>query len=90
MVWKIEFTKSADKEFSKLTKDVKKAIYQYLIKNVSISPRNHGLQLKSVGIIKLWRYRVRDYRLICQIKDHEVTVLVIKIGKRDAVYKNLD
>ncbi|QQV75365.1 hypothetical protein H6P87_00921 [Rickettsia tillamookensis] len=68
----------------------KKAIYQYLIKNVSISPRNHGLQLKSVGIIKLWRYRVRDYRLICQIKDHEVTVLVIKIGKRDAVYKNLD
>ncbi|MEY4463519.1 MAG: hypothetical protein RLZZ81_490 [Pseudomonadota bacterium] len=90
MVWKIEFTKSADKEFSKLTKDIKKDIYQYLIKNVSISPRNHGLQLKNVGIIKLWRYRVRDYRLICQIKDQEVTVLVIKIGKRDAVYKNLN
>jgi len=77
MVWKIEFTKSADKEFSKLNKDVKQAIYDYLIKNISISPRNHGSQLKNVSIVKLWRYRVRNYRLICQIKDQEVTVLLV-------------
>ncbi|MFY9590264.1 type II toxin-antitoxin system RelE family toxin [Rickettsia endosymbiont of Halotydeus destructor] len=82
--------KSSEKEFSKLTKDIKQSIYQFLIKNVSVSPRNHGKQLKGSNTIKLWRYRVRDYRLICQIKDQEITVLIIRIGNRDSVYKDRD
>jgi mRNA interferase RelE/StbE len=90
MVWKIEFVASAEKEFSKLSRDIQKTIYQYLVKNVEQSPRNHGKQLKGEGTIKLWRYRVRDYRLICQIKDQEITVLIVRIGKRDTVYKNLN
>jgi len=34
----------------------------------------------------LWRYRVRDYRLICQIKDEVMLVLVVSVGHRKNVY----
>jgi mRNA interferase RelE/StbE len=90
MIWKIEFTAGGEKEFDKLPKDIQNQIYQYLVKNVALNPRNHGTGLKGSGKIKLCRYRVRNYRLICQIKDKEVTVLVVRIGKRDSVYKELD
>lgn len=89
MTWEIEFTVSAEREFSKLTRDIQKSIYEYLTKNVKHAPRTHGKQLKNSGAVKLWRYRFRDYRLICQIKDQEIKVLVIRIGKRDSVYKDL-
>ncbi|MHB2264267.1 type II toxin-antitoxin system RelE family toxin [Aliihoeflea sp. PC F10.4] len=36
---------------------------------------------------ELWSYRVGDYRLICEIQDHRVVVLVIDIGHRREVYR---
>ncbi len=53
------------------------------------SPRDYGKSLVSSSKIKLWRYRVKNYRVICQIQDQDITVLVVRIAKRDAVYKNL-
>ena len=35
----------------------------------------------------LWRYRVGDYRLICNIEDNTVTILVLALGHRKDVYK---
>ncbi|NRB10822.1 MAG: type II toxin-antitoxin system RelE/ParE family toxin [Rickettsiaceae bacterium] len=87
MDWKIEFTKSAEKEFSKLSKDIKLNIRNYLRQKIVKSPRDYGKPLVYSDKIKLWRYRVQDYRIICQIKDAEVKVLVIRLGKRDSVYK---
>jgi mRNA interferase RelE/StbE len=34
----------------------------------------------------LWRYRVGDYRILCQIQDHELVVLVVAVGHRRNVY----
>ena len=34
-----------------------------------------------------WRYRVGEYRIICQIQDKEVLVLVLEIGHRSNIYK---
>lgn len=79
MIWKINFIKSADKEFSKLSYDIKKRISDFLKSKVIENPRSHGTAIKSSSTIRLWRYRVGSYRLISQIKDEEVTVLVIKI-----------
>ena len=87
MTWEIDFTKKADKEFSKLTRDVQLSIKAYLRNKVQLNPREHGKSLVSSGIIKLWRYRVQNYRIICQIEDKKLSVLVVRVGKRDAVYK---
>ncbi|MBL0337625.1 MAG: type II toxin-antitoxin system RelE/ParE family toxin [Rhodospirillaceae bacterium] len=35
----------------------------------------------------MWRYRVGDYRLICQIQDEEIMILVLRIGHRREVYR---
>ena len=88
MTWKIEFVSSAEKEFGKLEKVIQKRIVEYLKTKVALDPRQFGTALKgSSQLVKLWRYRVGDYRIICQIKDNIVSVLVVKIGKRDFVYK---
>ena len=89
MVWKISFIKSAEKEFSKLPHDIKKRVRDFLREKVVDNPRMYGTAIKSSSPIKLWRYRVGHYRLISQIKDQEVVVIVIKIGKRDSVYQDL-
>lgn len=88
MVWKIEFTSSAEKEFGKLSKDVQKRIRSFLRGKVATDPRVCGIAMQGSSVIKLWRYRIGDYRLICQIKDRELTILLIRIGNRHAVYKN--
>ncbi len=50
-------------------------------------PRSIGVALKGTDLGELWRYRVGDYRIICQIKDVCITVLVLRIGHRREVYK---
>jgi mRNA interferase RelE/StbE len=35
----------------------------------------------------LWRYRVGDYRVLCEIRDAEVTILVLAAGHWREVYR---
>jgi len=49
-------------------------------------PRRFGKGLKA-DLAGLWRYRVGDYRILCQIKDQELLVLVVAIGHRKDVYE---
>jgi len=51
----------------------------------SDNPRFTGKALK--GNDKEWRYRVGDYRLVCEIKDRELIVWLIRIGHRREVYR---
>ena len=48
-------------------------------------PRRFGKPLKA-NLTGLWRYRVRDYRILCQIKDGMLLVLVVSVGHRKNVY----
>ncbi len=50
------------------------------------TPRQTGKPLKG-PLGELWRYRVGDYRIICDIRDEVVTVLVLQIGNRREVYR---
>jgi mRNA interferase RelE/StbE len=38
-------------------------------------------------IRSLWRYTVGDYRIICDIKDGKLIVLVVEIGHRSSVFR---
>jgi mRNA interferase RelE/StbE len=48
-------------------------------------PRKFGKPLRA-ELAGLWRYRVADYRILCQIRDRELIVLVVAVGHRRDVY----
>lgn len=86
MTWTIRLNKKSEKELSKLDKQARIRILDFLQKlEESPNPRDKGRALKGdLGLF--WRYRVGDYRIICQIKDETVTVLVLSVGHRKEVY----
>lgn len=81
--YKVNYTPRAIKSLRKLDKYTRNLIYAWIDKNLvdTENPRIHGK-----GLIEnksgQWRYRVADYRLICEIKEEEITILVLEIGDR--------
>lgn len=51
------------------------------------NPRSLGEALTGSHLGQFWRYRVGDYRIVCDIQDRQVVVLVLKIGHRREVYR---
>lgn len=87
MIWKVEFDDRARKELRKLDKQTQDRILKWLRTNLATEedPRRTGKSLK--GRMKgLWRYRVGDYRIVSQIQDEQILILVIRIGHRRDVY----
>lgn len=89
MAWKIKIDKNAEKELSKLDKQVSIRILKFLRDRLSKldNPRLLGEALVGTKLGNFWKYRVGDYRLICTIKDELLIVNVVKIGNRREVYK---
>ncbi|TNJ36738.1 MULTISPECIES: type II toxin-antitoxin system RelE family toxin [Prosthecochloris] len=86
MVWTIEFAATAENELSKLDKSAAKRILKFLKERVATDPRSSGKALRG-DYARLWRYRIGDYRVICEIRDQTVSVLVVRIGHRKEVYR---
>jgi mRNA interferase RelE/StbE len=86
--WTIEFSEIAVKQLKKLDKQTKLRIFDYLENRVctAADPRQHGKAL-AYNKAGLWRYRVGDYRIICQLKDETITVFVLSVGHRKEVYR---
>lgn len=85
--WTIEFKQTARKQFKLLDKTIQKQIEKYLLKLIaSAHPRQHGQKLKP-NLSHLWRYRVGDYRLLCEIQDNVLTVFVVEVVHRSKAYK---
>lgn len=86
MVWKIKYTAEAQKKLKKLDKHIASEIMAY-IKAVSLlndpMSRGRGLEENWSGY---WRYRIGDYRAVCQILKDEIVIAVVKIGHRRDVY----
>ena len=89
MTWKINYLKSVQKEIKKITKKDQNKIRMYLEEHIAEldDPRSQGKALKGT-LSEFWRYRVASYRIICQIDDKAVTVLVVRVAHRKDVYKN--
>ena len=84
----IKYLKSVQKDIRKLDQRIQKKIKDYLEKKISIldDPRILGKSLQG-NLSGLWRYRVGDYRIICEIRDEELIVLVVAIGHRSKIYR---
>jgi mRNA interferase RelE/StbE len=85
MAYKIKFEENASRLFDNLDKSTQKTIAKFLNRcELAENPRCFGkaLQHKLYG---LWRYRIGKYRLIANIQDDILLILIVGLGKRDKV-----
>lgn len=89
MTYSVEYTARFEKEFRKLDRYTQKLIKAWIVKNLENSddPRRQGKGL-TANRSGQWRYRIGDYRLICQIEDDRLVILALSIGHRREVYRN--
>ena len=87
LTWTIEYTASARTQLRKLDKQMARRIVDYMTERVAglEDPRNLGKALTG-PLGELWRYRIGNCRVICDIQDDALLVLVVRVGSRDKVY----
>jgi len=84
--WTIKFDAKVEKSLRKLEPRQLLKIQEYLEVKIIKNPKKFGKPLKG-RLAGLWRYRVGDYRIICQLQDDTLLVLIVKIGHRKDIYK---
>ncbi|MDR0916268.1 MAG: type II toxin-antitoxin system RelE/ParE family toxin [Oscillospiraceae bacterium] len=87
MNYHVVLSDPAKKMLKKLDPSVSRVITRWLRKNLegTSNPRQHGKALTE-NLTGKWRYRIGDYRLIADISDDTVTILVLKVGHRGEIY----
>ena len=78
MAWRIDFTRNADKAMRKLDKGVAARVFDELDEIAKLEdPRSRGKALTG-NLAGVWRYRVGDYRILCDINDGRLVILVVE------------
>jgi mRNA interferase RelE/StbE len=87
LAWTIEIDSFAQKQLRKLDRPVQKCLLDWLFERIEgcKNPRHFGEPLRG-DLDGLWRYRVGDYRILCQIHDQKLVVLALAIGHRRDIY----
>ena len=88
--YSVELTERFKKEFRKLDKYTQKILRAWIDKNLvdCENPRQHGKGL-TANLSGQWRYRIGDYRLICQIDDGKLIILALTVGHRRDIYTRI-
>lgn len=87
MDWRIEFTRNADKAMRKLDRPTAGRVLDELEEIAKLDdPRSRGKALTG-NLAGLWRYRVGDYRVVCDIEDGVLVILVVDVAHRREVYR---
>lgn len=85
MNYQVIFSKGALKQFNKLSSDLQKRV-QTKINELATEPRPNGV--KKLEDNDLYRIRVGDYRVIYQIQDDILLVIIVKISHRSKAYRD--
>ena len=84
-MWQLEFTKKAEKEFAKLTPEIRKRIDKAILEKLLIAPDQHLIPL--VGELSgFYKFRVGDHRLLCHKEGTRLVITVVKVAHRREVY----
>lgn len=85
--YKVEYTSAAQKTIRKMDPGVRAMILKWIDKNLEgvENPRTHGKGL-TANLAGLWRYRIGNYRLIAEIQDERLVILMVEVGHRSEIY----
>jgi len=88
LAWTVEISNIAEWQLQTLDRSIQKRILDWLDDRIDgcKNPRHFGEPLKG-DLAGFWRYRIGDYRVLCEIQDEMIVVLVLAIGHRREIYK---
>lgn len=87
MVWSVEYNPEARSQLRRLDRQTSRRIAAYMDQVGALAnPRHRGEALTGQWAGH-WRYRIGDYRVICRIQDDVLRILVVRVGRRDQVYR---
>jgi mRNA interferase RelE/StbE len=89
LAWTVEVTPAAARQIKRLGQPEAARVSKFLRIRVAglDDPRQLGKALRGSDLGELWRYRVGDYRLLCELQNDVLTVLVVEVGHRREVYR---
>jgi len=89
LAWTIQYAESAVRQLKKLDRSVAIKIVDYLDERVAFleDPRSVGKKLSGPKLGNYWRYRIGDVRVICDVQDMQLIVLVLELDHRKEVYR---
>ena len=89
MAWAVEFDPDAVKDLKKLDKQVQVSILDFVRKRLSAlaNPRELGEPLAGSKLGNYWKYRVGDWRIICDLQNQRIVVRVLRVGNPREVYR---
>lgn len=89
MAWTIKYTESSLRQLKRLDKPVALRILDFMDERIALlaDPRAAGKNLVGPRMGSYWRYRVGDVRVICDIQDHALVILVVEVGHRREIYR---
>ena len=85
MAWQVDYSTAALKTLRRLDPQIQRRIVSFIEARVLDDPRRVGKAMQ--GDQRAWRYRVGDYRLICDLRDAVRIVSIVRIGDRKEVYR---
>jgi mRNA interferase RelE/StbE len=88
LAWIVEYDPEVERDLRKLDPSIQREILDYMESRIATEsdPRRFGKPLRH-SKYGLWRYRVGDYRIICEIQARRLVVLVVAVGHRRSVYE---
>jgi mRNA interferase RelE/StbE len=89
LAWRVEFDPDAVKDLKKLDRQVQARILEFLRARLAPleNPREIGEALAGSKLGNYWKYRVGDWRIICDLQDKRIVVRVLRVGNRREVYR---
>jgi mRNA interferase RelE/StbE len=86
--WAIEYARSVEKDLRAIDRPTRERIRTFLEQRVAAleDPRSTGKPLKG-ELCEYWRYRIGNYRVICEIRDETSVVLVLRVGHCKEIYR---
>ncbi len=88
MIYELKYEAKAVKQIKKLDSATRKLIKSWIEKNLlnTDNPRQHGKGLTG-SLSQYWRYRVGDYRILAEINDTEIVIIIVEVGHRREIYR---
>ena len=88
MAWTVEISAFAQKQLARLDRPAAARILDWLESRLEGpgNPRYFGEPLRG-ELAGLWRYRIGDFRVICEIQDNRLLIHALSIGHRREIYR---